>query len=148
MSEFDDIHSEYMELDGFVGSRPLRFYLVAFEHHPNPKEFFRVRRMRDEHSYTFLSLSMAYTATWTGLPRERRDAANVYPLLNPIKRITTGETIGNSKRYVDYFDVLIVDYFTNSLQIPTFSEQVRRLVETITFRFRRKSLFSVRPMPD
>jgi len=147
MSEFDDIHSEYMELDGFVGFRPLRFYLVAFEHHRNPKEYFQVRRMRDEHSYTFLSLSMAYTATWTGLPGEKRDAANIYPLLNPIKRITTCETIGDSKRYVDYFDVLVVNYFTSSRQIPTFSNQIGKQMETINFRFRRRSLFSVRPMP-
>ena len=147
MSEFD-IYGEYMELDGFVGSRPLRSYLVAFEHHPNPKEFFKVRRMRDEHSYTFLSLSMAYTATWTGLPGEKRGAADIYPLLNPIKRITTSETIGNSKRYVDYFDVLIVDYFMRSLPNATSPYEIKKLVETITFRFRRKSLFSVRPMPD
>ena len=84
MSEFDDIHSEYMELDGFVGSRVFRFYLVAFEHHPNPKEYFQVRRMRDEYSPTFSSLSMAYTATWTALPPEKRGSANIYALLNPI----------------------------------------------------------------
>jgi hypothetical protein len=137
-----------MELDGFVGFRPLRFYLVAFESHPNAKEFFKVRRIRDENSPTFLSLSMAYTAKWSGLHPEKRGRAEIFASLNPIRKITTCETIGNSKRYVDYFDVLIVDCFMRSLPNATSPYQIKKLVETITFRFRRKSLFSVRPMPD